>query len=451
MEDFIFTPIVLAVGLAIHAVVLRFHDREEGRVLTLSFAFHVAASIGLILIYTLYYTEGGDMISYHRFSVPIAGALRYDFESIAPEVLNLLFQREQHLPYEIVGESSTGSMQATAVVLSFLLGDSIYASALLITVGSYVSKVLVYRAFRTAVPERSRRLLLLALMLSPSGVMWTSGLLKEPMVMVFIGPLVLSLRWLLEGRRLALATVMAVGAGGAISLFKPYVLIALVMASGVWIAWARVIRDRGAIVLKPGYLGVSALVVFVSFAGATKFFPKLTLDSVGESMAYQRRVAGEIEGGSNFSIEGPGIERDSTQNLSLASQLGLAPLALITSLFRPFLFEARKAMQLLNSLEMTWLLVLFFQAFWGSGFRRGVAFVTQQPVLMFCFAFVLVLALGTGLSTSNLGALSRYRAPMMPFFLFLLLAVRAEQRFTNTGPSSRPMPLSTSLRPAQQA
>lgn len=449
MEDFIFTPIVLAVGLAIHAVVLRFHDREEGRVLTLSFAFHVAASIGLILIYTLYYTEGGDMISYHQFSVPIAAALRFDFESIAPEVLNLLFQREHRLPYDVVGESSTGSMQAVAVILSFLLGDSLYASAVLITIGSYVSKVLVYRAFRTAGPEGSRKLLLLALMLSPSGVMWTSGLLKEPMVMVFIGPLLLCFRWLLDGRRLALASVIGIVAGGSITLFKPYVLIALVIAGGVWITWARVIRDRGAIALKPGYLALAGLVVFVGFAGATRFFPKLTLDSVGESMAFQRRVAGEIEGGSNFSIEGPGIDRESTQNLSLTSQLALAPLALITSLFRPFLFEARKAMQLLNAIEMTWLLVLFFQAFWGSGFRRALNFVTREPVLMFCVAFVVVLALGTGLSTSNLGALSRYRAPMMPFFLFLLLAVRAERLTTEAASSRRQQP--TELTPAQQA
>ncbi len=450
MEDFIFTPIVLAVGLAIHAVVLRFHDREEGRVLTLSFAFHVAAAIGLILIYTLYYTEGGDMISYHQFSVPIAAALRFDFESIAPEVLNLLFQREQRLPYDVVGESSTGTMQATAVVLSFLLGDSMYASGLLITVASFVSKVLVYRAFRTAVPERSRKLLLFALMLSPSGVIWTSGLLKEPMVMVFIGPLLLSFRWLLDGRRLVLASAIGLAAGGAIVLFKPYVLIALVIAGGVWIAWARVIRDRGAIVLKPGYLALAGLVVFVGFSGATKFFPKLTLDSVGESMAFQRRVAGEVEGGSNFSIEGPGIDRESTQNVSLTSQLALAPIALVTSLFRPFLFEARKAMQLLNAIEMTWILVLFLQAFWGSWFRRALNYVTQEPVLMFCVAFVFVLALGTGLSTANLGALSRYRAPMMPFFLFLLLAVRAERRLTTEAASSR-RPQPTELTAAQRA
>lgn len=450
MEDFIFTPIVLLVGLAIHAVVLRFHDREEGRVLTLSFGFHVAASIGLILIYTLYYTEGGDMISYHQFSVPIAAALRFDFESIAPEVVNLLLQQEQRLPYEVVGQSSTGSMQAVAVLLSFLLGDSLYASALLITVGSYLSKVLVYRAFRTAVQARTRKLLLLALMLSPSGVMWTSGLLKEPMVMVFIGPLILSFRWLLEGRRGALASIMGLVAGGSIALFKPYVLIALVIAGGVWIAWARVIRDRGAIVLRPGYLGLAALVVFVGFAGATRFFPKLTLESVGESMAYQRRVAGEIEGGSNFSIEGPGLDRESTQNLSLTSQLTLAPLALVTSLFRPFLFEARKAMQFLNALEMTWLLVLFFQAFWGPWARRAMNFVIQEPVLMFCVTFVLVLALGTGLSTANLGALSRYRAPMMPFFLFLLLAVRAERRLRTGAASSRQQQPTPQLAPAQQ-
>lgn len=450
MEDFIFTPIVLLVGLAIHAVVLRFHDREEGRVLTLSFGFHVAASIGLILIYTLYYTEGGDMITYHRFSVPIADGLRFDFEAIAPEVLNLLFQQEQRLPFEVVGESSTGSMQAVAVVLSFILGDSLYAGALMITIWSYVSKVLIYRALRDVVRARSRQLLLFAVMLSPSGIIWTSGLLKEPMVMVFVGPLVLSFRWLLEGRRLALAIVTGLVAGGGIALFKPYVLIALVIAGGVWITWARVIRDRGAIALKPGYLALAALVVFIGFSGATKFFPKLTLDSVGESMAFQRRVAGEVAGASNFSVEGPGVDVESTQNLSLTSQLSLAPFALVTSLFRPFIFEARKAMQVLNALEMTWLLILFFQAFWGSGFARAINFIIQEPVLMFCVTFVLVLALGTGLSTANLGALSRYRAPMMPFFLFLLLAVRAERRSTDARSSSPQQQPTSQLAPAQQ-
>jgi hypothetical protein len=48
--------------------------------------------------------------------------------------------------------------------------------------------------------------------------------------------------------------------------------------------------------------------------------------------------------------------------------------------------------------------------------------------MMFCATFTLALALGTGLATTNLGTLSRYRAPMMPFFFTLLLVLRAPER-----------------------
>jgi hypothetical protein len=434
MEDVIFTPIVFAVGLAIHAAVLRFHDASEGKVLGLSFAFHVVSSIGLILVYTYYYTEGGDMITYHRFAVPVAEALRYDFEGIAPEVLNLLLQQEHHLPFVLLEESSTGTMQAIVIILSFLLGNSIHASAMVVTIGSFFSKVLVYRAFRDLVPEGSgplpgvnvRRLLLLALMLSPSGVVWTSGLLKEPVVMACMGPFLLGLRWLFDGRRVVLAVAMALGAGLVIAAVKPYILLALGTATGAWVFWGRAIRGRGSVVVKPSYVALAAAAMVGSFSAASAFFPKLTLDTMGDTLTNQRRAAALTEGGSNFQLEDPGPGDDElSEGRPLSSQLALAPLALVTALFRPFIFEARRAMQALNALEMTWLLILLVQGLRLRGLRGTIDAVSKEPLLVFAVVFVMVLALGTGLSTSNLGALSRYRAPMMPFFLFLLLVLRA--------------------------
>jgi hypothetical protein len=53
-------------------------------------------------------------------------------------------------------------------------------------------------------------------------------------------------------------------------------------------------------------------------------------------------------------------------------------------------------------------------------------------------AFTVALAIGTGLSTANLGALSRYRAPMIPFFVVLLLSLsRAESAAAATEPRAR--------------
>lgn len=440
---------MLAVGLAIHAVVLRLHDREEGRLLTLSFALHVAASIGLILVYTYYYTEGGDMISYHVAATPVADALRYDFGSLATEVTALLLQREHRIPYDVLDGSSTGSMQAVAIWLAFLLGNSLFASALLIAVCSYASKVIALSALKRHTPREYHAELRLGLLLSPSGVVWTSVLLKEPVVMVFVGPFLLSMSWLVEGRRFAPAIALAILSGAGISLFKPYVLMALVAAAATWLLVARGLRDGRRITIRPQYIALAAALALTGFSGASAVFPKLTLDSVGDSLAYQRRVAAEVEGGSNFSIEGEGVTRDSEKGRSFGEQLALAPLALVTALFRPFLFEARKAMQLLNALEMTWLLALFVQVLQRTGARGALARVLASPVLSFCAVITLVLALGTGLSTSNLGALSRYRAPMMPFFLFLLLALRKPLLVTAPG-TSAPSP-ETRRRPLMSA
>ena len=50
--------------------------------------------------------------------------------------------------------------------------------------------------------------------------------------------------------------------------------------------------------------------------------------------------------------------------------------------------------------------------------------------MLFCAVFTLALALGTGLASTNMGTLSRYRAPMMPFFFVLLMVLRFEKEAT---------------------
>lgn len=421
MEDFIFTTIVLVAGLAIHAVVLRFHSRDEGRVLTLSFAFHVVACIGLNLVYQYYY-GGGDLLTYHRLSVPIAEAMRYDFEGITPDVVRMMLQQEHRLPFLINGDGSTSSMQAFAVFLCFVTGDSLYASAMIITVGSYLSKVLVFRALSPQLPAEEKRLLLLAVMLSPSGVVWTSALLKEPVVMIFIGPFLFGVRSLVERRRSLVAMALVVGSAASIVLFKPYVLVALVIASGVWMAWVRA-PGGASLLARPRNLLFAVCIIGFGFSAASTLLPGLALESLEESVTNQRRAAMGEEGDSNFSLEG--IEEPARRGL--AAQLALTPLALGTALFRPFIFEARKAMQFLNALEATWLLILAVQVLTRARLATVTGRILKSPVLMMSLTLVLILGLGTGLSTGNLGTLSRYRAPMMPFFLFLLLVLRTRQ------------------------
>ncbi|MFO0594796.1 MAG: hypothetical protein U0228_05815 [Myxococcaceae bacterium] len=442
MEDLIFTTLVLGLGLGIHQAVLRAHPRSfEQRLLNRSFLAHVAAGFALILVYRYYYAneegEGtGDLNMYHRFGAPIADALRYDFGSVFPEVWSLFLHRDYMLPLEPFGTGSTGTMQAVAVALFYVLGNSLFAATTVIAVGSYLSKVMIYRALRSSFPEEQHDKVLLAISLSPTGVVWTCAMLKEPILMLAFGPMFVALKWVLDGRRLAAAVVVLVISGAVILLIKPYVIIAAALAAAVWFFWARTLKSDTNFAVKPLYFVLAAAVVVIGFAAASAAFPSLSPDQLAESIQYQRRAAATSTGGSNFYLEGPGAPMNEAPQRGIISQLGLVPLALITALFRPFIFESFSAMQFLNAIEMTWLTWLAIQAWRRNRFRGLLRRVTANPALMFCLTFVLVLAMGTGLSTANLGTLSRYRAPMMPFFLLMLLVLREPE--TTTAPAAAP-------------
>lgn len=433
MDDLIFAPLVLLIGFGIHQVVLRRHELPfERRLLNRSFVLHMAAAVGVILVYTYYY-PGGDMTGYHFIGVPIADALRYDFEGAFPEVVSLFFHGDFRLPMESGGAGSTASMQACAVGLLFLLGNSLYAVALAISVASYLAKIVIYRTLRGEFPASEHERILFASVLSPTAIVWSCALLKEPIIMVAFGPTFLGLKWILDGKRLVPGSALVVVGSLFILLIKPYVLIALTIAATVWILWGRALRARGAFTVKPQYLGLAAATLMLGFTVVSSMFPSLSPDRIAESMQTQRRAAASDEGGSNFYLEGPGEPLGDAP--SVGRQLALVPLALVTALFRPFIFESFSPLQFLNSIEMAWLTWLFIQVIRRNGWRGVLRRVTANPALMFCVVFVLVLALGTGLSTANLGTLSRYRAPMMPFFLLLLVVLREPETAAAQAPA----------------
>lgn len=423
MEEFIFTAFVLAFGVGVHLAVRRLHSVAEGRLLDLGLIVHVVAGFAQILIYRYYYA-GGDELAYHLFASRVADGLRYDFANIFPQTIDVALHREHHIPFDLMGGGSTGTMQMIAAWLLFGLGNSLFAVTTVIAIGSYVSKVTLYHALRAEFGAQENKRVLMACMFVPTAVFWTAALLKEPMVMVFFGPTLLGIRWLIDGRRLLLAVVIvAIGAVG-MSLLKPYVVLAAGAGTGVWVAWARVLRNRGSIVMKPGYLAAGIGLIVGGYSVAQQFFPQLKESGIGQSMAQQRRASAGERGGSNYALEEGDFDAESTEGTSMAAQVALAPLALVTALFRPFLVEARNAMQALNALETTWLLMLTLQVFNRNGLQRLVQRVMSSPGLMMCLTFTLVLGLGTGLASANLGALSRYRAPMLPFFVLMLLHLR---------------------------
>lgn len=419
MEDFIFAPIVLVFGLVIHAAVLRRHEAWEARPLTIAFAAHMVAGFAQVLL-TEYYFGGGDMFTYYAAGVEVAEMVRDDVARFLPEVMRAFLQREYDLPIPMFGGGATQSMSSVAVFLLLTFGNSLYASVLLISLGSYFSQVLLYRALKNEFPREQQERVLWGLNLLPTAVFWSSGLLKEPVTMAAVGPLVYSLKLLSEGRRRVLALALLVPSAVTIAMVKPYVLMAISVAAAVFYLWKRFRTEQSA-ALRP-----FAVITAVAIGGAglvlgNNFFGKADEASAAAALAHQRANGYATEGGSNFQIDQ--LEGKDLEKRSLAQELLLAPLALGTSLFRPFLFEARNVMQLANAFEATMLIVLFIRIIRRTSLGAVVRYVSASPALLFCVVFTLALGVGTGLATTNMGTLSRYRAPMMPFYFTVLLVL----------------------------
>ncbi len=421
MEDFIFAPLVLMVSLGIHLLVLRRSEPRERPALNWAFSLHVVSAFAQVLL-TKYYFKGGDMFVYFENGVETAEVMRGDFTRFFPEVVAAFLQRSFEFPIEFFGGGSTQSMSAAAGLLLFLTGSSIYATVLLIALLTYVSQVLLYRALK---PDFSRELQLRVLWgsnLLPSAVFWSSALLKEPLVMAALGPLVLGLRWLADGKRRAGSVMLVVPSLTVIAVIKPYVLMALSLGAAVFYLWRR-LRSATSPALKPFSIIGALVVATVGLVLGNNYFTKGD-QSAADTFARQRNVGQQVTGGSDFQLESPGGSAEPVQR-SVLQELLLAPFALLTALFRPVLFEARNAVQLVNALEATVLLMLFLRVWRRTSLRGLIAYVSASPTLLFCAVFTLALAVGTGLSTTNMGTLSRYRAPMMPFFFTLLLVLDA--------------------------
>jgi hypothetical protein len=115
---------------------------------------------------------------------------------------------------------------------------------------------------------------------------------------------------------------------------------------------------------------------------------------------------------------------------TFGSMFSKAPQAINVALYRPYLWEVRNPLMLISALEsfailMFTVYVLFVQ--------RHVFFkMMLDPNVIFCLVFCLTFAFAVGISTYNFGTLSRYRIPMLPFYVMaLVLMFNYSKRETN--------------------
>lgn len=409
--------IVILLGGALLSVPLRRWQPEERRLVGLAFAAHVSASYALLwVIQTIYGV--GDVISFFRQGELLVRYVNTGTPGALGDITALVFQQSVHFPFLVIGiESPTGSMSGVGALLLLLTG-SMWTGNLIAGLFAFSGQLAIYATFRESFSPHLRRRLAIAALLVPSVAFWSGGLVKEAVAIGGLGWLIFGL-WRVSQRKLV-GVASVIGGGLVIGLSKPYIFVPLVLAVGVWLYWRKGLeRGEGDFQSRPWRLLVAGTVAGAGVVLIGQLFPSYSMENLGEQAALHQFHGSRAGGGSAYDVGNPWTER------TLIGQLAFAPMGLISAWFRPFIFEVSNAAMVVNALESTAVTLLAGRVLMRLGPAGVWAKLRGSPALMFCLAFSVLTGIGVGITSTNLGTLSRYRGPMMPFFLALLLTLDA--------------------------
>lgn len=403
-------------GAIVLALAVRHMKGRERNVIIAGFFGHLAASVALVLYH---HSSPGDMSVYWFYGGQIARTLDLDFPRYAPEVLKLALHIEPDLPFPVLLEgTASGTMSAYTGMLVFLLGSSTYGTCIFVAFFSYAGLMTMYRSVRSSLEEVERIPVLFGLLFVPSATFWISGIVKEAFVMGFLGLLVAAIHDILAHRRMLAIPLGVVGAVG-VAVTKPYIMFPLVIAIAGYLYAGRSRK------LSLVYKIAAAVIAVTGLMGVSRLFPQFGLDNLGESIATQQRNGMLVADGA-----GSTIYIGDSEVQSLGGQIRFFPLGLANALLRPALFDIRNAMSAVAALEMTIIVGGIIMLIRRHKLGRVIEEVRTRPPLMFAALFVLSFGAAVGVSTTNLGTLSRYRVPMMPFYMggFAVLRARLARR-----------------------
>ena len=379
----------------------RERDARLVQLLLLALALKLLGSLVRYWVALHVYQGNADAFEYHKAGVDLA--MRF---------------RAGNFDTGLQSLSGTDFISFVTGIVYTITGPSIYAGFLLYSWLAFGGMFYLYRAFTIAVPDGNRRSYARLLFFMPSMLYWPSSIGKEAWMLLTLGLAAFGTARVLTGRPwrgLALAGVSL----WLCALVRAHVAGIAVIGLVVAYLFARPPRRLGALgsVVKLFALGALVGVAILLLSQTQTYLLSKGIDPQdGVSSVLAETTRRTDTGGSSFEAQSTG------------TSLARLPVAAVTILFRPFLFEAGNVQAGVTALESTVLLCLTIarrRAIW-----QAVRHLRRRPYMAFVLVYSVLFIVAFS-SIANFGILARERTQLLPFF-FVLLAV----------PSNRPRLLS---------
>jgi hypothetical protein len=359
-------------------------------------------------LYTRYYSTG-DTISYFEDGVALARMARNDLMSYA----DFLWQGDHgHAFAQNLHFSKPRALFLSKLTSIFcvITADDYATITLYFSIIAFMAAWYLVKKIVVLKPEL-KGTAVFAFLFFPSVVFWSAGLIKESIAMAalfFLVGVFLDV-WSHAKVRVGTWCLLPVAVWILWNLKYYYLAVLLpVLATALLVKLVvlPLIGQRPAVVKLAAWTLTFTVPLYVASIVHPNFYPERFLSVIVTNYEVYARMSAPED-----CIQYAGLSPDAS------SVLQHAPKALVSVLFRPFVWETHTMLQLVASLENTLLLLLTI----GACLRVKNVFQSPNRLLLFSMlVYVVLLAIFLALSTPNYGTLSRYRVGFMPFFILLI-------------------------------
>lgn len=426
LRDFLLLPIYLAIIYAFYYSKRdsKYPMRHPLRKYYIpALTVRLAGALGLGLIYQYYYGYGGDTGNYFYNSKLIAAYFTTDFGVFIDLVFKPIIatlEVRRSIPWNddifAYNEANYFPIRILAVMQLFTFGTYLN-TALFFAVLAFSGTWRAYLAFVNMYPALYKELAI-AVLFMPSVFFWGSGIMKDTISMTGLCWLFYSSYdlFILGNNKVKNSCIILLSLF-AIIMVKAYIAMAFLPGLLIWIFFTY--RSR----IRSEALRVISLPFLIVIIAIGSYFSYSRIAEQDVRFSADRIQTQAVVVSTNIVDAGSGIDIGVTAGMGLGQLIGIAPLAIITALFRPFLFEVGNPLMLFSAIEGTYMLYLFGLVIFKTGMMKSFRIVVGTPLLLFLLIFTLVFAFAVGFSTSNFGTLVRYKIPFVPFFMGALFII----------------------------
>ncbi len=396
----------------------------------------VLGAVSFSVIYVYYY-GGGDTTAYLRgskalinlFFTDVSAAFHIFLGNYETTDFFKFTANTGYPPFYMFKDPGTYAVSRFSLPFVFFGFGRMLPSVILLSSFSYIGLWLFYKMILKLF-NFNHKILAFSILFVPSAIFWGSGIMKDTFTFAaFLWSMVNIYQIFIRKKNIAGNLFLLILNSFVVITIKPYIFVALIPTAFIWIIGKNV-KNISNNILKYSFLPLLILFGFsFSLILLNVFSEPLEqygdIDSmISQAQIIQQDLIRAEQYGQNFYNIGD-------YDPSISGMLSKFFPAIIAGLFRPFLWEAGNILMLISGLEN--FIILFLTLYTIIKVRlKIIRYLTNDSLLMSLFIFSLIFAFSIGISSANFGALVRYKIPLLPIYIPMLVIILMKHKREET-------------------